>query len=193
MNRRQSLTASLLLLAIAACGQPEPAREPTFHEVMIGMIDPIADVIWKVSSKSYGPDGNAQPGLLTDNDWSEIAKSARILHDGATIIAENPNIEVVRPGVKILDEGVVAEAVTAAQVVAYIDHDRPGLARHARDLSKIALQIEAAAKARDAHATVRLAEELDYVCEACHQRFWYPEQPALTGAKGNPALSGGAP
>ena len=175
--------APLALIALAGCNQAGEAPKPTLHEVMVGTIDPIADVIWETSSKSYGSDGNAQSGILSPAEWDKIAKAARDLHDGAAVIAANPDIVVVKPGTKILDEGTVPEAVTAAQVEQYVDRDRPGLGQHARELSVITLNIEAAAKAHDAARTVKLSEDLDEVCESCHKRFWYPDQSAPTGAK----------
>lgn len=175
---RVSITA-LVLLTTAACDKREEAPRPSLHEVMAGSIDPVADVIWTLSSKAYGDDGTAQEGLLSDADWRRIAQAGRKLHDGAAIIVADPDLQVVRPGTRILDEGTVPEAVTAAQVESYVERDRAGLADHARKLSHIALKIEAAAKARDPATTVKLSEDLDYVCEACHQRFWYPDQKTL--------------
>jgi hypothetical protein len=183
MNLLQGMIASLLLVPLAACDKPPAAPKPTLHEVMAGSIDPVADVIWEESSKSYGEDGTASAGKLTAAEWLKIEQAGRDLHNGAIAITADPAIAATRPGMKILDEGVVAEAVTAAQVAAYIERDRPGLARHARELSGIALKIEAAAKARDAVTTVRLSEELDDVCESCHKRFWYPDQTPPAGAK----------
>ncbi len=176
---RPKLSMSLAVLALAACAKPAEAPKPTLHEVMAGTIDPVADVIWEASSKAYGEDGNAHAGLLTAQDWTDIAGAARNLHDGAAIIVANPDLKVVKPGTKILDEGTVPEAVTAAQVEAYVERDRPGLAAHARELSSIALAIESAAKARNPATVVKLSEDLDEVCESCHRRFWYPDQPAL--------------
>ena len=175
--------AALALIALVGCKQAAEAPKPTLNEVMAGTIDPIADVIWEASSKSYGSDGNAQAGILNSSDWDKIAKAGRDLHDGAMIIAANPDIVAVMPGTKILDEGTVPEAITAAQVEQYVDRDRPGLGQHARELSKIGLDIEAAAKAHDASRTVKLSEDLDEVCESCHKRFWYPDQPAPAGGK----------
>ena len=183
MSFRRAMTGALAALAVTSCQQSPQPPKPTLHEVMTGTIDPVADVIWTESSKAYGDDGEARAGILTDAEWSAIAKAGRDLHDGARIIIANPDIEVARPGVKILDEGKVPEAVTAAQVESYVDRDRPGLADQAKQLSAIALQIEAAAKARDAARTVKLSEDLDEVCEACHQRFWYPDQKALIDYK----------
>ena len=183
MNYRRAMTGALAALAVTSCQQPPQPPTPTLHEVMTGTIDPVADVIWTESSKAYGDDGEARAGILTDEQWSAITMAGRDLHDGARIIIANPDIEVARPGVKILDEGKVPEAVTAAQVESYVDRDRPGLADQAKQLSAIALQIEAAAKARDAARTVKLSEDLDEVCEACHQRFWYPDQKALIDYK----------
>ena len=175
--------APLALIALAGCNQAAEVPMPTLHEVMAGTIDPIADVIWETSSKSYGSDGNAQSGILSPAEWDKIAKAARDLHNGSAVIADNPDIVVVKPGAKILDEGKVPEAITAAQVEQYVKRDRPGLSQHARELSLIALNIEVAAKAHDAARTVKLSEDLDEVCESCHKRFWYPDQPAPTGAK----------
>lgn len=179
-------TAAIVLLGVAAlggCKQAPPEPKPVLHEVMAQKVDPIADVIWETSSKSYGDDGNAKSGVLSDAEWKAIARAGRALHDGAMIIASNPDIQVVRPGMKILDEGSVPEAITAKQVETYVNADRPGLGEHARGLSKIALDIEAAAKAHDAVRTVKLSEDLDEVCESCHQRFWYPQQKTLIDYK----------
>ena len=178
MSNRQWI-APLALIALVGCKQAEDAPKPTLHEVMAGSIDPVADVIWEASSKAYGEDGNAQAGLLAAKDWDDIAQAARKLHDGAGIIIANPDLQVMKPGTKILDEGTVPEAVTAAQVEGYVARDRPGLTAHARELSRIALAIEAAAKTRNPATVVKLSEDLDEVCESCHKRFWYPDQPAL--------------
>lgn len=171
------------LLALAACGKQPVEPKPTLHEVMAGRIDPIADVIWEESSKAYGEDGKAAPGKLTEAGWNKIARAARDLHDGATVIIANPELQATRPGTRILDEGEVPEAITAAQVAMYLDRDRSGLARHARELSNLALGIETAAKARDTVQTVQLSEDLDEVCESCHKEFWYPDQPKPSAAR----------
>ena len=171
-------TSALLLLAsgLAACGRTDDAPAPTLHEIMAGTIDTSADVIWQESTKAYGEDGHAREGQLADGDWKNIADAARKLGSGARLIAADEAIAVVRPGMKILDEGVVREAVTAAQVEQYVARDRIGLARHANELAGMADQIEAAARARNAKAVVDLSERLDDVCESCHVRFWYPDQ-----------------
>ena len=180
---RPTLSAALTVFALMACSEPAETPKPTLHEVMAGTIDPVADVIWEASSKAYGEDGNAQAGLLTAQDWTDIAGAARKLHNGAAVIVSNPDLQVVKPGIKILDEGTVPEAITAAQVERYVDRDRSGLAAHARELASIALAIEAAAKSRNPATVVKLSEDLDEVCESCHKRFWYPDQPAPSAGK----------
>ena len=176
MKMFRTMTIVALSIAASACNYSPTTPKPTLHEVMTGSIDPVADIIWGEANKAYGEDGKAAPGVLVDAEWTRIAKAGRDLHNGAMAIANDPNIRGVAPGVKILDEGTVPEAVTAAQVAGYLDRDRPGLTRHARELATIALAIETAAKARDVVTTVQLSEELDDVCESCHKRFWYPDQ-----------------
>ena len=175
MTMFRTMTVLALSVAVTACDNPPTATKPTLHEVMVGSIDPVADIIWTESNKAYDDSGKAAPGVLVAAEWNRIAKAGRDLHDGALAIASDPDIRAAGPNVKILDEGKVPEAVTAAQVAVHLDRDRPGLTRHARELSTIALAIESAAKARDIVKTIALAEELDEVCESCHKRFWYPE------------------
>jgi hypothetical protein len=115
-----NLTAVAMLAALSGCNNPSAEPRPTLHEVMAGTIDPVADVIWETSSKSYGDDGKAHVSNLTDKDWLAIQQAARKLHDGADLIVGDPGIVAVRTGVKIPDDGVVAEAVIAAQVATYI-------------------------------------------------------------------------
>jgi hypothetical protein len=136
---------ALALVSLGACDRQPAQPKPTLHEIMVGSVDPVADVIWGETNKAYNDDGDAAPHTLTEADWVKVQQAARQLHEGAMAIANDPAIEAVRPGVKILDEGNAAEAASAAQVASYLERDRPGLARHAHALADIALQIESAA------------------------------------------------
>ncbi len=194
MRRISAIGAALAALALASCGSPAPQPRETLHQIMAGSIDPLADVIWGETSKAYGDDGRPQPGKLTPEEWAKVEQAARDMRVAAEKIASDPDIEVTKPGAKLLDEGRVPEAVTAAQVALYVQRDRPGLAVHARELMKEALDIENAAKARDSVKAVYLAEQLDEVCEQCHVRYWYPEQnyPGNKGASAVAAATSGA-
>ena len=180
VNCRTLLTV-LATLSLVSCQQTPREAVPTLHEIMVGQVDPVADVIWKTASKSYGQDGNAATGLLKDADWARIGKAADELHAGAGAILVNPGLSATRPGVTILDEGKVSDAITSKQVQGYIDSDRPALASHARELASIASAIGAAARAHDAVRAVKLSEDLDEVCESCHKSFWYPDLPKPRG------------
>ena len=183
MHFLRSLGVSLLLLGVVDCAPPDTEQETTLHEIMANSVDPLSDVIWEETGKAYGETGRPEPGKLTSEEWLKVRKAARDLYVAAAKIADNPDIQVVRPGDKLLDEGRVPEAVTAAQVVSYVQRDRSGLTMHARELANQALAMESSAKARDSVKTLILAEELDGICESCHLRFWYPEQSKPSNSK----------
>ena len=174
MTLRPVLLVSLAALSLAGCHKQAESDSLSLHEVMAGTIDPSADVIWNVGSKSYGADGGPQIGLLNDQEWKKIADAADKLHEGAAYIADHQDIAVVKPGMKILDEGVHPEAITAKQVTGYVEADRPGLVARARELAALSVSIRNAAIAKDAAVMIRDSEQLDEVCESCHKKFWYP-------------------
>lgn len=174
MSGRMFLLAAALTAGIAGCGAQADTDQPTIHDTMTGRIDPAAQRIWEIAAKSYGDDGTAEGGLLEQEDWQELEFAISSLHDGAIYLADNPDIRVVQDGGKILNEGEFPEAQTAAQVEGFIEADREGYASRARDLVEISDGMQQAVAGRNLVRAVELTEALDYVCENCHQRYWYP-------------------
>lgn len=170
------LTASLAI--VAACSQEkkeEPAPQLTLHEVMKDKIDLHGDQLWEVSNAALGDEAHLDPKLMDDARWAQIEQQATALQQAALELAALDPIVVVKPGVKIADEGV-PYGDTGAEVQANVDKDPQKLRDFANVLAVHAGDIATAAKTHNFERAGLLIGELDGVCEDCHLEFWYPSQ-----------------
>ena len=174
--------AALLLPALAACSsQPEPAEQQpqkTLHEVMKDEIDTRADEVWAIGNAAMNEQAGIDPALMTDASWDSLAEHSVSLQQAALDLAALDPIIVVKPGVKIVDEGV-PYGDSAAEVQAHIDKNPQGLRDMANTLAAHMAEIAIAARAHDAARVGPLINQLDQVCENCHLDYWYPSQRAL--------------
>lgn len=173
------LTASLAV--VAACSSqkkeeaPTEAAQLTLHEVMKDEIDTNADQLWEVSNPAIGDNAHLDAALMTDERWAQVEQKATALQQAALKLASLDPIVVVKPGVKIADEGV-PYGDTGVQVQANVDKDPQKLRDFANALAVHAGDIATAAKKRDTERAGLLIGELDGVCEDCHLEYWYPSQ-----------------
>ena len=172
---------SLPLLALAACSSPkeeQPKAQSSLNEVMKNEVDPRADDVWAIGNKAMDDQAGIDPKLMTDADWDNLAKHAQSLQQAALDLAALDPIVVVKPGVKIADEGV-PYGDSAAEVQSNVDKDPQGLRDFANTLASHMGDVAAAAQAHDAVKAGPLISQLDGVCESCHINYWYPSQKAL--------------
>lgn len=171
-----------MLALAAACSSEKKAEAPpptlTLHEVMKDKIDLNADALWAVSNAAIGQAAGLDPAKMTDETWLQLGQRATAVQQAALEIANMDPIIVVRPGVKIADEGVPG-GDTGADVQAGIDKDPQKLRDFANVLAAHMGDIAKATKAHDAATAGPLIDQLDGVCEDCHLEFWYPSQKAL--------------
>jgi hypothetical protein len=170
------------LVLVAACHKKEEAAPQaqllTFHEVMKGQVDKHADELWDMTNKWIGEKAGLDPSKMSDKDWDALAfKADQVQKAALTITTLNP-IVVVKPGVKIGDEGLPG-GHTGAQVQARIDKDPQHLKDMAQALANHMADLAKAARAHDAAKAGPLIDQLDGVCEDCHLDFWYPDQKDL--------------
>jgi hypothetical protein len=183
-NAMKALGYALLpvLALAAACQKKEaPAAQAellTFHEVMKGQVDKHADELWDMSNQWIGEKAGLDPSKMDDKKWDQLAAKADEVQKAALTIVGLDPILVVKPGVKIGDEGLPG-GHTGAQVQARIDKDPQHLRDMAQALANHMAQLATAARARDAGKAGPLIDQLDGVCEDCHLDFWYPDQKEL--------------
>jgi hypothetical protein len=166
----------------AACSkqQEEPAKaeQLTFHEVMKDQVDKNADELWDIANKGIGEQAGIDPAKMTDESWNALAEKAEAVQKAALAIVNMNPIVVVKPGVKISDEGEPG-GHTGAMVQARIDKDP----QHLRDMASVLAahvgDLAKAARAHDAAKAGPLVDQLDGVCEDCHLDYWYPDQKEL--------------
>ncbi len=143
--------------------------------------------MWDVSNAAIGQAAGIDPAKMTDATWAQIEQRATAVQQAALEIAGMNPIIVVKPGVKIADEGVPG-GDTGADVQAGIDKDPQKLRDFANALAVHMGDLATAAKAHDAAKAGPLIDQLDGVCEDCHLEFWYPSQKALLKQYGISAL-----
>jgi len=179
--KRIGLLLAPAMLLMSGCKQEQPAQpaaELTFHEIMKDEVDKNADELWDISNKAIGDRAGLDPAKMTDETWTQIADRAEAVQRAALKIATMNPIVVVKPGVKISDEGIPG-GHTGAQVQERMDKNPDtlrdlanALARHTGDIAKFA-------RAHDAASIGPLIDQLDGVCEDCHLEYWYPDQKEL--------------
>jgi len=170
-----------VLALVAACqakDEEQPAEQLTFHEIMKDEIDLRADVIWEVGNAAIGDQAGIDPAKMTDAGWDKLAKGAVDLQTSALKLATLDPIVVVKPGVKISDEGTPG-GHTGAMVQERMDKDPQKMRDLANTLAAHVGELAAAARAHDAAKAGPLIDQLDGVCESCHLEYWYPDQKAL--------------
>ncbi len=186
MNRKfpfgASMIAALLLGACsnqappAATAPAAPAASFTVYESMVGTLIPRSNLIWELAGNLYNDAGNIDPKQLTDAQWTDLKDAAIAMGAAAKSLAEMTQIKAAPEGVKLLNEGTPG-AFGPAQVQAAIDADPAGFKEHSLQLLAISEELTAAAGAHDGEKTDEISARLTDVCGACHQKYWYPNQP----------------
>lgn len=172
------IAAGALVLLLAACSPPPPIK---LRDTMAGVVAPQAQTIWDVSNRGVNDEGEPDAGKLTTADWAALVDATQSLRDAAAALTEARKIEVAAPGQKILNEGE-PNASNAAQVQALIDKDAAGFSKMAGDFRSIGDEMLSASNAKDVAKLVDAAGRLDAVCEACHVKYWYPQEVAAQNA-----------
>lgn len=169
-------------LLLSSCGpgaekkaEAPAASQPTLHTMMTTSIAPQAQVLWDVPGKALDDDGNVDGSLLTTDDWAQILAAGTQMRDAADRLSKMQNIKVAEAGVALAQEENPG-AAKAADVQRYIDADPVGFSSRWADLHALAGDFVAAAQAKEGKRLGEASDKLDQACEACHLKFWYPEQ-----------------
>ena len=180
MTSRERVRALLLLLSVAvvsagACRASEPEFRPTatIRDLMTGVVDPAADVVWQAVRTTVTPEGADERMPRTDEEWAEVRRHALLLVEGSNLLLMSGR-QVARPGEKSAFPGIELEP---GEIQALLDRDRDTWATLAHGLHDAGMGALKAIDARDAEGLLDAGSDIQVACENCHARYWYPNAP----------------
>jgi len=172
MNKVRMIGAALALAGLAAGAAAAEGDTVFLRTAMKDQVNPAIFGVWDITNNAMGDDGGIDPKLMTDDKWAIVEARARDLATASHALAHAGTITANAPG----DDKVDAGAVSMAAIQGYVDANPDAFRAFAMAQAEHAQKLAEAAKAHDAATAGELVAGLDGVCEACHARFWYPEQ-----------------
>jgi hypothetical protein len=180
MLAAQSTTSSALQVARPRAIAPAPIG--SIKEIMDGIVDPTADVLFDAVSYNITAAGVEEKMPRTNDEWAEIRRHALLLVE-VTNLLKMPGRKVApdHPIIEFEREDPSPEDLTPEQIQALIDSDPAKFTRHAQELTQAALIALKAADAKNVDALFSAGDEIDKACESCHLEYWYPKdkKPAI--------------
>jgi hypothetical protein len=146
---------------------------------MNSVVDPNIDVVWNSVRTVIDHGTPIDYAPANDEEWAAVRRSALTVIEGANLLMM-PGRPVAPPGAGSLSPGI---ELAPDQVRALIDMNRAGWNQFARSLQDSVQVAMAAIDKKDAQALFEAGDEIDEVCEACHQIYWYPAQGASAAAR----------
>lgn len=159
----------------AIAPQPSPfILSASIQDIMTSIIDPSADYLWDSVSVIGTADGIEQHQPRTDEEWLEVRHKAITLMEATNLLAMAGR-RVVAEGKHMQDEGLEGN-LTAAQIQKLMDDDHASFVAFAHALNTATGQALQAIDKRDVDAFLEAGGTIDEACEACHLKYWYPNQ-----------------
>jgi hypothetical protein len=146
----------------------------TIQDLMDGIIDPSADVLWDSVAYIATTKGIEDRQPRTDDEWKTVRNSAITLIEAANLLS--------MPGRSVAAARAPADAppglgeLSHAEIQQRIDATHDGFTQLARNLQDAGLKALAAIAAKNAQGLMDAGGTIDEACEACHVTYWYPNQ-----------------
>jgi hypothetical protein len=161
---------------------PQPLPAPTYRltatvqDLMEGIVDPSADVLWDSVAYIATKNGIEDRQPRTDEQWQTVRYGAITLIEAANLLSmpgrsvaavHNPTVAAAPPGLGELSH---------AEIQQRIDSTHDAFTQFARNLQDAASQALTAIDAKNAQGLMDAGGVIDQACEACHVTYWYPNQ-----------------
>ena len=167
----------------AACTTTPPVPEPapaagemhldaTIKDLMLGVIDTNADVVWNAVSFIHGDQGIIETSPKSDEEWATTRVAAVALMEASNLLKMHPR-KVAQAHEKSVVPGVELEP---AEMEANISKDPAARDRHAEDLYAAVRNVLGAIDAKDVNKVFELGATIEHACEGCHKAYWYPNE-----------------
>jgi hypothetical protein len=152
--------------------QPDFTNRSTIKDLMLGVVDPSADVVWNAVHSTVADAGVLDVKPQNDEEWANVRY-------GAIRLIEATNLLMI-PGRKVAREGERSEApgveLEPQEMEKLINDDVPGFRKRALALREASIEALQAIEAKDADKVFIVGEHIERACENCHLKYWYPNQ-----------------
>ena len=155
-----------------AAGAPQYAPTATIKELMLGIVDPSADVVWGAVTTVMSEKGIIETVPKSDEEWMTARLGALRLAEASNLLMM-PGRTVGRPGEKSETPGVELEP---QEMDALIAKNRELWNSHAKALNTVSLEALRAIEAKDSDKLFEIGEKIEVACETCHTNYWYPNE-----------------
>ena len=177
-----SLVSALgCVLFSETCAKPKPEADyrptTTIRDLMDGMVDPSADIIWNSVSTTITKKGREEKAPHTEEEWATVRHGAIALIEASNLL-QIPGRHVAMPGQRN-EQGIELQP---DEIETRINQDRHAWILLAHGLHDAATQALQAAEAKDPAKVLESGDAIDNACEHCHQTYWYPH-PVQSAAK----------
>ena len=145
---RQCLKICAAALLAAAWGAPEPAPPVELQPVadvrnlMIGLVDPAADVIWQSVGTIISREGRVDLAPSTDAEWDEVRLAAMVLIESGNLLLVEGRVAALE-GWPEFTQGMIATGLETLEAV----------------------------DARDPDEVLAVGERIYNACVACHETY----------------------
>jgi hypothetical protein len=167
----------------AAKAQPSaaPSFRPmaTVRELMTELIDPSVDLVFDSVSSTITATGTEEKVPKNDEEWATVRKGAMLVMEGANLLmvpGRHIGPDWDKPVVKRKPGEEPPPELPPNEIEANLKKDRPAWIRLARNLINAADGARKAAEAKDPQGIIVSSAAIEDACEACHLRYWYPNQ-----------------
>jgi len=168
LNQRSSGTTTATAAKVAIEGTPVG----TVREIMKGMVDPNAEIVWGAVGVVHEKLGTTEKEPRSEEEWTVVENGAMALAEVANLL-KMPGRLIARPEEASTMRWPEA-TMTPAQIEERLANDRVSWDKSATALQTAAMKAFAAARAHDKDAVFNVGEEIDNACESCHIVYWYP-------------------
>jgi hypothetical protein len=158
----------------AAASAAVMTRVGAVKDIMEGIVDPSADVVWESVATSITAAGLVEKAPKTDEEWAIVQHSALMLAEAANLL-KMPGRQIARPGDNTSNSGKDAPELTPPEIQEKVNRDWSLWISHVNRLQETAIKAWQVANARDVNGIVDVGDALDKACESCHLEYWYPD------------------
>jgi hypothetical protein len=135
----------LIGFVLFGCGQQPPPYKPVadVKQLMQGVLDPSADVVWEAVATIYTKEGVEERRPRNEEEWANIRNHAMVLTEAGNLLMMPPRAR---------DGG-----------------DWMAMSQELIEISSIALR---AAEAKNVDALFDVGGRIYDVCDRCHKKYW---------------------